>query len=108
LIGGRIKDTYELLPPSQQTVYDKTKEYRILSFQEAKNVQKVGQRKGNIYYKEDMWEVQIQPIRVKKKSNNQIVESKIRDKYCSVRVIYSGEQLAIITALQTLYTLSYA
>lgn len=108
LIGGKIKDTYELLLPAKQTIYEKTKEYRILSFQPAQDIQRVGQRKGNIRYKEDMWEVQIQPLRVKKKSSGQITETKIRDKYCKIRVVYSGTQLAIITALQTLYTLSYS
>lgn len=35
-------------------------------------------------------------------------ETKIRDKYLKVRVRYSGEELAVITALKTLFTLSYA
>ena len=35
-------------------------------------------------------------------------ETKIRDKYIRIRIRYSGEDLAIITAIHTLYTLSYA
>lgn len=35
-------------------------------------------------------------------------ETKLRDKYIKVRIRYSGEELAVITALQTLYTISYA
>ena len=35
-------------------------------------------------------------------------ETKIRDKYIRIRVRYSGKDLAIITAIHTLYTLSYA
>lgn len=35
-------------------------------------------------------------------------EAKLRDKYIRIRVRYSGKQLAIITAIHTLYTTSYA
>ena len=91
-----------------QVEYVKTKEKRLLMHQPAVNVDIAGLRKGNVYYKEDMWEVQIQPIKIKKVSSNKISEAKIRDKYCIIRVQYTGDQLAIITALQTLYTLSYS
>jgi hypothetical protein len=33
--------------------------------------------------------------------------ARIRDKYAKIRVKYSGEKLAIIVALQTMFTLSY-
>lgn len=35
-------------------------------------------------------------------------ETRIRDKYIKIRVRYTGNELAIITALKTLYTISYA
>lgn len=35
-------------------------------------------------------------------------ETRLRDKYIKIRVRYSGEKLSIITALRTLYTISYA
>lgn len=35
-------------------------------------------------------------------------EARLRDKYIKIRVRYTGEKLAIITALKTLYTISYA
>ena len=35
-------------------------------------------------------------------------ETKIRDKYIKIRVRYSGKDLVIISALKTLYTVSYA
>lgn len=126
LVGGKIKvdgngnPIYELVPPTKQIVYEKGKrtsqnpnsqssgEFRILAIQEAKDFNKVGQRLGNMRYKEDMWEVQIQSLKVKKLNTGKLHESKIRDKYCKIRVRYSGTQLSIITALQTLYTLSYA
>lgn len=34
-------------------------------------------------------------------------EARLRDKYIKIRVRYTGEELAIITALKTLYTISY-
>ena len=34
--------------------------------------------------------------------------ARIRDKYMKVRVKYTGEDLVIITALKTMFTLSYA
>lgn len=35
-------------------------------------------------------------------------ETRIRDKYCKIKVRYSGTDLAVITAINTLYTISYA
>ena len=35
-------------------------------------------------------------------------ETKLRDKYIKIRIRYSGKDLAIITAIHTLYILSYA
>lgn len=35
-------------------------------------------------------------------------ETRLRDKYIKVKVRYAGDELAIITALKTLYTVSYA
>ena len=40
--------------------------------------------------------------------NSRYKEAKIRDKYCKIRIKYSGKDLVIITALTTLYTQSYA
>ena len=41
-------------------------------------------------------------------SGNSRKEAKIKDKYLKVRVRYSGEELAVIAALKTLFTISYA
>ena len=35
-------------------------------------------------------------------------EAKIRDKYCKIRIRYSGTKLAIISAVLTTFTISYA
>ena len=52
-------------------------------------------------------------FKIKDKEETEFREGKeksarIRDKYMKVRVKYTGEDLVIITALKTLYTLSYA
>ena len=66
-------------------------------------------------YLEDAWNIQIQPITFKyvylKNGNLAFTgneEMKIRDKYIKIRVKYKGDKYAIINALKTLFTLSYA
>jgi hypothetical protein len=41
-------------------------------------------------------------------TESDIQSTRIRDKFLKVRVKYSGKQLAIITGLKTLMTLSYS
>ena len=84
-------------------------------FQKGMNIKTQGRLKGNMFYSEDAWDIQIQPITFKQVylksgvatlSNN--VESKLRDKYIKVKVRYDGSNYAIITAIKTYFTLSYA
>ncbi len=95
--------------------------YYLNVTQECKNINKYGRRLGNIQYKEDSWYLNIEPIRYRSKYritssdgtkqtelDKDAKSTRIRDKYCKVRVKYSGKDLVIITALQTLYTLSYS
>jgi hypothetical protein len=35
-------------------------------------------------------------------------EAKIRDKYCRIRIRYDGTKLAVISAIITTFTISYA
>jgi hypothetical protein len=74
-----------------------------------------GRLRGNMQYLEDSWDVQIQPITFKYAylSNGEIAftnstEMKIRDKYIKVRIKYDGTKYAIINAIRTLFTISYA
>lgn len=74
-----------------------------------------GRRLGNIEYKEDKWNLTLTPIYYKQKElkDGEIVESKInstriRDKWIKVRIKYTGEKLVVISAIQTLMTLSFA
>lgn len=92
-------------------------QYSLIVPQEAKNIVKYGRVKGNIQYREDSWHLVIKPILYKEDiklqdkvptENNTIQSTRIRDKFLKVRVKYSGKQLAIITGLKTLMTLSYS
>lgn len=94
---------------------NKTKEKLIVIYQKGADIKQVGRMKGNMQYLEDSWDVQIQPICFKyaylkngvlTKSN--VNEMKIRDKYIKIRVKYKGDKYAIINALKTMFTLSYA
>ena len=83
-----------------------------------------GRLLGNIHYKEDSWYLTIDPIKYKTKykiskingvasseetvSDDTYKSTRLRDKYCKIRVKYSGEDLAIITSLKTIVTMSYA
>lgn len=93
----------------------KTKEQSIISYQKGADIKKYNRRKGNMQYLEDSWDVQIQPISISYAYLNKDTlmisppqEMKIRDNYLKIRVKYTGTQYAIINALKTLFTISYA
>ena len=91
-------------------------EYRINSNQLGNDIKKVGRLKGNMQYLEDLWSIEIRPINFKyaylDDNDNlkftKLYQSRIRDKYLKVKVRYSGKELAIIQAIKTLFTISYA
>ena len=93
-------------------VQDKrTKQYIISIPQECRNIETWGRRLGNIYYKEDSWYATVEPLIYDARLNDPNSDlsgettkwssTRIRDKWCKIRVRYSGEDLAIITALIT-------
>jgi len=95
--------------------YNKTKELLVNSFQKGANMKTFGRMKGNMQYLEDSWNIQIQPIIFKyayiRNGNlmfTENIEMKIRDKYMKIRIQYKGMQYAIINAIKTLFTISYA
>jgi hypothetical protein len=67
-------------------------------------------------YVEDSWDIQIQPICFKYAylnkegvlSFSKDSEMRIRDKYLKIRVKYDGTKYAIINAIKTMFTISYA
>lgn len=75
----------------------------VSSIQPIKDITKVGRARGNAHYKENIWDIEIRPFISPKKK-----QTRFRDKYAKIRVRYTGDKLAIITLLQTLYTISYA
>ena len=79
-------------------------DYSLLVHQDCINIKEYGRRLGNICYNEDRWYVTLRPIYYK---DSILKTTKIRDKYAKIRVKYSGEKLAVIVALQSMFTLSY-
>lgn len=109
--------TWVLSNPRDLTISqdNKTKEISVVSYQQGLDIKTFRRLKGNMEYVEDFWDIQIQPITYKYAyiktgvivfTNNQ--ELRIRDKYIRIRVQYDGTQYAIVNALKTLFTLSYA
>lgn len=103
--------------------HNKTKEKLITIYQKGADIdsgidpngRRYARLRGNMQYVEDAWDVQIQPITFKyaylssgNLAYSNSTEMKIRDKYLKVRIKYNGEKYAIINAIKTLFTLSYA
>lgn len=86
-------------------------QYELVMEQKTKNMESYGRRLGNIHYKEDAWYFVFDPIIFDENINSQSVSQTepkwksvpLRDKWMKVRIRYKGDQLAIITALNTLY-----
>lgn len=81
-----------------------TNENRLLMHQDCLNIKDFGRRLGNISYIEGKWYVVLQPIYYEDKT---LKTTRLRDKWAKIRIKYSGEKLAIITAIQTLMNISY-
>ena len=92
----------------------RTKQFHIIIPQECRNIETFGRRLGNIQYREDSWYTTVEPIVYDARlddpnveeytdiSNPKLKSTKIRDKWCKIRVRYSGEDLAIISAIRTI------
>ena len=89
-------------------------QYELVMEQQTKNMETFGRRLGNIHYKEDAWYVVFDPIVFDENINSQTVAQTspkwktvpLRDKWLKIRIKYKGDQLAIITALNTIYRLT--
>lgn len=169
------KKNFSALAGAEIVRYKNLNEYRICNHAKAVNInnqEKGGRMRGNMQYKEDIWNVQINPINIVQKNesmqdwenkyrlndNDKITynnvpaelnlfkdssfipdnrgsaeppilelprdwtrnivswkeyerlnkEVKIKDKFMKVKIRYTGDDLAIITAINTLYSISYA
>lgn len=83
-----------------------------------------GRRLGNMHYLEDKWNIALDPIYFKNKVKQEIKNedgterfeykesgintAKLRDKWMKIRIKYKGDKLAVISAIQSLYTVSFA
>lgn len=164
---GKGDKNFSALAGAEIVRYENLDEYRIWNHAKAVDIKENGILRGNMYYKEDKWNVQINPINFVQKnetreewdnvyrrgsepqqymvpaecnlfpppadvldkngqrginlpedwtrnvvswsdyqSRNQ--EAKMKDKLIKIRIRYSGEDLAIISAIRTLYSVSYA
>jgi hypothetical protein len=74
----------------------------IVNTQKLRDIYKYGRRLGNMQYKNGMWFIQIDPLRLNINVPQQKKEVRIRDKWAKIRIRYSGKDLAIITAIRTL------
>lgn len=82
--------------------------HTIVVHQDCKDIEQFKRRLGNIHYKEDSWYITIDPLIVKDAPVTKRSTARIRDKYLRVRVKYSGEDLAIITAIKNIYNLTHS
>lgn len=101
-------------------------QYMLKTTQDCRDVKQYGKRLGNIEYKEDKWNIVVTPIYFRKKTgkvlseedgkvtevelikSNTLSSTRIRDKWIKVRIKYKGDKLVVISAIQSLLSLSYA
>ena len=100
-------------------------QYLLKTNQKCYDIKNYGRMRGNITYKEDAWYLTIDPILFKKADaknaeygvtgNSDIDEARldwkstrIRDKWCKIRIKYTGKNLVLISAIKTMITMSYA
>ena len=163
--GNNSKD-FSAMTGAEIVKCDPINEYHIWNHAKAVDLQDKGRLRGNMHYKEDKWYIQINPINVvykneedwnsedisganlskidinavpieigqnpipdtilekgnidipenlKKRAivkwnweDSQIQEVKPKDKWIKIRIRYSGKKLAVITAVRTLYSISYS
>lgn len=100
---------------------------RVMKIKDVRDF-RYGRLKGNTEYREDIFDIMLEPIRynrvlyeggrevfkigskiyVPEGYKYKVHEIRPKDKFIKFRVKYKGDKLAIITALQTFYTLSYS
>lgn len=153
----RTKD-FDNLSGSEIVRYDTLNEYRIWNHAKAVDIKDNNLLRGNMTYKEDKWDITINPInylqRNEKVSEYKTLDNKseqipiecsifrlpndidlenetnipsgwnrnktewdkdskfgqvkMKDKYIKIRIRYKGDNLAVILAINTLYSISYA
>lgn len=99
-------------------------QYLLKTNQKCYDIKNYGRMRGNITYKEDAWYLTIDPILFKKadrptiksekpleygktkyETDNKALDYKstrIRDKWCKIRIKYTGKDLVLISAIKTM------
>ena len=88
-------------------------QYLLKTNQKCYDIKNYGRMRGNITYKEDAWYLTVDPILFKKAdaegaeygSGNLASDYKstrIRDKWCKIRIKYTGKDLVLISAIKTM------
>lgn len=104
-------------------------QYLLKVKQPCYDIKNYGRMRGNITYKEDAWYLTIDPIYFRKADSPNYNEetktynptqyssgtkmsdwksTRIRDKWCRIRIKYSGKDLVLISAIKTMIMTSYA
>jgi hypothetical protein len=103
IISNKVKPeqfTISVLDDAYSFSNDFSKEIsRIIDI---KDISTVGRLRGNIQYKEGVWDLIIPPMDQGKRS------ARPRNKYARVKFKYNGDDLAVITSIQNFYTISHA
>lgn len=120
-----LKPVRDLIPNQYNHTFNTTEtvikydeqlnEYRIHDEQLGHDMWKYGRTRGNMQYLEDYWNIEIRPLNFQwcyiidtKYHKKKITEARHRDKYIKIKVRYSGEDLALIQQIATLYDVSFA
>ena len=95
---------------------DQLNEVRLRTESLGNDMRKHGRIRGNMQYLEDLWNVEIRPVQItwcylddkEEFQTKTVTETKHRDKYIKIKVRYSGEDLALIQSIYTIFEESYA
>lgn len=94
---------------------ERLNEFRVHTEQLGNNMRKYGRTRGNMEYLEDLWKVEIRPVAFRyaymqgdELAFTQLQETRLRDKYIKIKVRYTGEDLAVIQAIGTMFDYSFA
>ena len=95
---------------------DQLNEVRLRTESLGNDMRKYGRVRGNMQYLEDLWNVEIRPVQITwcyldnkgELQTKKLTETRHRDKYIKIKVRYSGEDLALIQAIYTIFEESYS
>lgn len=103
--GKYIEETQ--IDSSERNVLTTVGPSEITLYQKTLNTLTYGRLLGNMHYKESYWYLDVAPITVIDVSGKP-KQQRIKDKQIKIKVRYSGQKLATISALTSIYTQSYA